>query len=92
MSSGGEIGIHNDILAALDGAVTPADLSRALGICSGNKVYRSRLRIGAVRVGLDGELADAETIRRAQCRDSQGSSLGPLAEALDRIREHRADQ
>jgi hypothetical protein len=36
--------------------------------------------------------ADAETIRRALCRDSQGRSLGPLAEALDRIREHRADQ
>jgi ProP effector len=52
-----KIGIHNDILATLDGAVTPAGLSRALRIYTGNKVYRSRLRIGAVRVGLDGEPA-----------------------------------
>jgi sRNA-binding protein len=49
-----KIGIHNDILATLDGAVTPGELTRALRIYTGNKVYRSRLRVGAVRVGLDG--------------------------------------
>ena len=52
-----KIGIHNDIVAALDGAVTSAELSRALGAYTANAVYRSRLRAGAVRIGLDGEPA-----------------------------------
>ena len=31
--------------------------------------------------------ADAETIRRALCRDSEGRPLGPLGQALDIIAE-----
>jgi ribonucleoside-diphosphate reductase alpha chain len=30
---------------------------------------------------------DAETIRRALCRDSRGNASGPLGVALDRIAE-----
>ena len=37
-----KVGVHHDILAALDGAVTAAELSRALRVYTGNKVYRSR--------------------------------------------------
>lgn len=33
--------------------------------------------------------ADADAIRRALCRDSDGRALGPIAEALDRIIEER---
>jgi hypothetical protein len=50
-----KVGVHHDILAALDGAVTAAELSRALRVYTGNKVYRSRVRPGAMRIGLDGE-------------------------------------
>jgi ribonucleoside-diphosphate reductase alpha chain len=36
--------------------------------------------------------ADAESIRRALCRDSAGRALGPLGEILDRVLKHeRAD-
>ena len=52
-----KVGIHNDIMAALDGAVTAAELSRALGKYTNNKVYRTRLRVGAMRIDLNGEAA-----------------------------------
>jgi ProP effector len=56
-----KVGIHLDILAALDGAVTPAKLSRALRRYGSNKCYRARLVAGAARVGLDGEPAGSVT-------------------------------
>jgi ProP effector len=52
-----KIGIHQDILSRLHGAVTAAELSLALSIYCGNKVYKHRLRPGAVRVDLNGEQA-----------------------------------
>ena len=56
-----KIGIHHEILAALDGAVTPAELSLALRYYVCNRVYRSRLVAGAVRIGLDGTPAGVVT-------------------------------
>jgi ProP effector len=52
-----KIGIHNDLLAVLDGAVTAAELSHALRIYVSNRVYRERLREGAIRIDLNGEPA-----------------------------------
>ena len=49
-----KIGIHLDILAALDGAVTPDELALALRCYVANRIYRSRLIAGAERIGLDG--------------------------------------
>jgi sRNA-binding protein len=49
-----KIGIHLDILAALDGAVSAEELEQTLRCYVSNKVYRSRLVTGAIRVGLDG--------------------------------------
>lgn len=46
-----KVGVHHDILAALDGAVTAAELSRALRVYTGNKVYRSRVHPGAMLGG-----------------------------------------
>lgn len=60
-----KVGIHIDILAALDGAVTTAELSRALWVYVHNGVYRSRLIAGAVRIGLDGEPAGVVTEKQA---------------------------
>jgi ribonucleoside-diphosphate reductase alpha chain len=34
--------------------------------------------------------ADAEAIRRALCRDSQGRALGPMAQALDILAERQS--
>jgi ProP effector len=50
-----KIGIHLEILAALDGAVTEAELRNALRCFVANPVYRARLVAGAVRIGLAGE-------------------------------------
>jgi sRNA-binding protein len=50
-----KVGIHNDIITALAGAVTAAELGRALSVYTHNKVYRSRLRAGAIRIDLSGE-------------------------------------
>jgi sRNA-binding protein len=50
-----KIGIHLDVMAAIDGAITRVELSRALGCYVANGAYLSRLREGAKRIGLDGE-------------------------------------
>ena len=59
------IGIHNDILGALDGVVSPAELSTALGCYVGNPRYLKRLKKGAVRFGLDGAPAGIVTPEQA---------------------------
>ena len=56
-----KIGIHHEILAALDGAVSAAELSLALRYYVSNKVYKSRLAVGAARIGLDGNPAGVVT-------------------------------
>jgi sRNA-binding protein len=55
------IGIHTEILAALDGAITPIELRAALGCYVANPVYRARLVAGAVRIGLGGQPAGVVT-------------------------------
>ena len=39
-----KVGIDHDLVVTLDGAVTTAELDRALGCYTANRVYRSRLR------------------------------------------------
>jgi len=53
--------IHLDIEAALDGAVTPAELHKALGAYCSNKIYLSHTRTGAWRLDLDGKAAGVVT-------------------------------
>lgn len=56
-----KIGIHHEILAALDGTVTAKSLSAALRCYVSNDVYRRRLRAGAMRIDLDGRPASEVT-------------------------------
>jgi ProQ/FINO family len=49
-----KLGIHLEILAALDGAMTPAELTSALRRYTGNHCYLRRMSTGAARIGLDG--------------------------------------
>ena len=64
-----KIGIHLDALAVLAGVVTPEELSAALGVYTHNRVYRSRLVAGAVRVDLNGQSAGVVTPEQAvPCR------------------------
>jgi ProP effector len=61
-----QIGIHHEILAVLTGVITPEELAAALSVYVANRVYRSRLVAGAVRVGLDGEPAGTVTPEEAK--------------------------
>src|SRR5262249_14139054 len=54
-----KLGIHLDILAVLDGVITPAELHRALGFYCSNPSYLGHLRKGAWRIDLDGKPAGA---------------------------------
>jgi ProP effector len=60
-----KVGIHHDILAKLDGALTPDELGKALQVYVLNKVYRQRLRAGATRIDLDGNPAGIVTPQQA---------------------------
>jgi ProP effector len=53
--------IHLDIQAALDDAVTPAELHKALGTYCSNPVYLGHTRKGAWRLDLDGNPAGTVT-------------------------------
>jgi sRNA-binding protein len=53
--------IHLDIQAALDGAITPAELHKALGMYCSNPVYLGHTRKGAWRLDLDGKPAGIVT-------------------------------
>jgi sRNA-binding protein len=56
-----KIGIHKDILAAVDGALTLPELSKALGAYCSNHVYLGHTRKGAWRLDLDGKPAGTVT-------------------------------
>jgi hypothetical protein len=55
------VGIHHDIRAMLDGAITPVELGKALRAYVSNGVYRRRLVAGAVRIDLNGQPAGVVT-------------------------------
>ena len=56
-----KVGIHVEILSALNGAVTWPELSKALACYVANSVYLSRISVGATRFGLNGEFAGEVT-------------------------------
>ena len=56
-----KIGVHLEIISALDGVVTKAELSTALACYVANPTYLSRLREGAKRIALDGAAAGEVT-------------------------------
>jgi len=66
-----KIGIHHDLRAALNGAVTDDELRRALRVYCANTMYRNGLIAGATRIDLDGNPAgtvSAEHAGRRQCQ------------------------
>ena len=60
-----KIGIHFDILAALGGAVTSAEVKSALRLYAGNLGYLLACREGVERVALNGEPAGTVTAAEA---------------------------
>jgi ProP effector len=56
-----KLGIHKNILAAVDGALTPLELGKALGAYCANRVYLGHTRTGAWRLDLDGNPAGVVT-------------------------------
>ena len=61
-----KIGIHKDILAAVDGALTPLELSNALRVYCANGAYLRSSREGAQRIDLDGNPAGIVVAEEAQ--------------------------
>jgi len=56
------VGIHANLLAALDGALTPAGLHAALRFYVGNPAYLRAMLCGAWRIDLDGQVAGVVTL------------------------------
>jgi ProP effector len=56
-----KVGIHKDLLARLDGALTEIELRQVLGAYTANGGYRIRLLAGVPRFDLDGEVVGAVT-------------------------------
>jgi ProP effector len=52
-----KIGIHSQIIAALDGAITPSELRRTLGYYTSNRWYLRATVAGAARIDLAGNPA-----------------------------------
>lgn len=61
-----KIGIHTDILAAVDGALTPLELRKALGVYCANGAYLHSSQEGAQRIDLDGNPAGIVTAEESQ--------------------------
>jgi ProP effector len=81
-----KVGIHRDILAELDGAVNELELSSALRVYTGNRVYRDRLRVGATRVGLNGEPAGSVTQEQARFAAKRNTAPpNPTPPAIKRL-------
>jgi ProP effector len=59
-------GIHRDLMARLEGAVSRKGLSRAIGAYVSDPGYRGKLVENAVRVDLDGNPAGAVTAREVE--------------------------
>ena len=60
-----KVGIHNDVLAALDGAITAKELSVAMRVYCGNRFYLRACIEGAPRIDLKGEVAGSVTAEEA---------------------------
>jgi sRNA-binding protein len=60
-----KVGIHHELLVALDGAIKPEELSVALAVYTKNKNYHAGLVAGAIRIGLDGLPAGTVTPEQA---------------------------
>ena len=60
-----KLGIHNDVLATLDGAITPKELSVAMRVYCGNRFYLRASIEGAPRIDLNGEVAGSVSTEEA---------------------------
>ncbi|HEV3161967.1 MAG TPA: ProQ/FINO family protein, partial [Xanthobacteraceae bacterium] len=61
-----KLGVHCDVLAALDGAVTPRDLSAAFRHYCGNVWYLRACRPGVSRIDLEGNAVGTVTDEEAK--------------------------
>jgi sRNA-binding protein len=74
-----KIGIHTDIIAALDGVVSKSELRLGLSFYTFNAAYLDALREGAERVDLAGDASGVVTAEEAQ----------RALQALDRLAAYR---
>jgi len=67
-----KVGIHCDLLAALDGALTERELHLGLGWYTRNKIYRAKLLKGGWRIDLNGNVAATITENLAPASKPKG--------------------
>ena len=60
-----KLGIHADLLAKLNGAITPKECANALRLYCSNRFYLQSCIEGAPRIDLDGEVAGQVTAEEA---------------------------
>jgi ProP effector len=60
-----KLGIHNDVLTALDGAITAKELSAAMRVYCGNWHYLKACKEGAPRIDLAGEPCGSVSAKEA---------------------------
>ena len=76
-----KVGVHADLLAALDGMVEPRDLKSALAGYTSSARYLRTLSAGASRIGLDGKPAgtvapEVEAVAKARLAElAKGTAL-----------------
>jgi ProP effector len=87
-----KVGIRNDVIARLDGALTPSELSNALRTYCRNRAYLEHMRPGAIRIDLDGNFAGtvstddakrateelARRLLKAAARREAAAAAGPV--------------
>jgi ProP effector len=84
------VGIHIDLQAALDGAVTPREVRAALRHYTGKAGYLSGSRTGAQRIDLDGNVAGIVTANEEE--HSQRRLAGMAAAKARRAQERTQQQ
>jgi sRNA-binding protein len=85
-----KVGVRDDVIAALNGAITDKEVSLALRWYCGDSGYLKACTEGTERIGLDGkasgqvtrEEADNARARLAQRRQANGSCPHPIARAV----------
>jgi sRNA-binding protein len=74
-----KLGIHLDIMAALDGAITKPELMLGLGYYTNNVGYLRASRKSTPRIDLDGNAVGAVSIDEAQWAIDRLDALGSFA-------------
>lgn len=88
-----KIGIYNDLLTALGDGISPQVLSLALRVYTVNHCYRGQLKLGAVRVDLNGDPAGVVTADQVpQIKKKPARAPKPVAPTMAELVERERNK